>query len=195
PEDKKIVVFSSHSHMDHFNPVILNWQSKRPDIEYVLSSDIEVKGHYHGVHTIAPYEKAEVGPVTVKSFGSTDIGVSYLVEVGGINIFHAGDLNWWYWWDDTEAEIKKAESWFKDEISRLEGEKVDIAFFPVDPRLEHNYCMGAKYFIDKLKPEILFPMHFGNSYKTTVKFKEEVKNSGTRVMEIEKRGQEFELSL
>lgn len=31
----------------------------------------------------------------VKAFDSTDEGLSYLVEMDGIRIFHAGDLNNW----------------------------------------------------------------------------------------------------
>ena len=195
PMDKKIIVFSSHSHQDHFNPVILGWQAKRPQIQYVLSSDIKIREQYERIHMMSAYEWASIAPVEVKSFGSTDIGVSYLVKINDLKVFHAGDLNWWYWWDDTEEEIEKAEIWFKAEIERIIGEEIDIAFFPVDPRLEHNYCLGAKYFIEKLKPRFLFPMHFGNSFKTTAKFKLEAADFKTEIMEIEKRGQEFNLIL
>ncbi len=193
PDNKNIIVFSSHSHEDHYNPVIFSWQSKLPHINYVLSSDIKIKDSGSKIFSMGPYEKLQLGNITVKSFGSTDIGVSYFVQTEDISIFHAGDLNWWYWWDDTEEELRKAESWFKEEIDKINGEKVDIAFFPVDPRLQQNYCKGAQYFIEKIKPNILFPMHFGSNYEITGEFKREVKNSTTEIIEIQKRGQQFNL--
>ncbi len=35
-----VVVFASHKHGDHFNPLILEWQNIIPNIRYVLSNDI-----------------------------------------------------------------------------------------------------------------------------------------------------------
>ena len=36
----------------------------------------------------------------VHAFGSTDVGISFLVEAEGKKIFHAGDLNNWHWMDE-----------------------------------------------------------------------------------------------
>lgn len=193
--DKKVIVFSSHSHGDHFNPVILKWRDINPDIEYVLSDDIVIEESCDKIHVMGPYESIKLGEVTIKSYGSTDLGISFMVYVDGKNIFHAGDLNWWYWWDDTEEEIRKAEDWFKAEVDRIVGEKIDVAFFPVDQRLEHNYCVGAKYFINKLSPKYLIPMHFADVYETTAKFKLEAAGNSTEAIEITKRGQEFKFDI
>ncbi|WP_139902048.1 hypothetical protein [Clostridium thermarum] len=65
----------------------------------------------------------------------------------------------------------------------------------MDQRLEHNYCIGAKYFIEKLKPKFLIPMHFGEVYETTSKFKAETEAKNTKIIEIEKKGQEFRLTV
>jgi Predicted Zn-dependent hydrolases of the beta-lactamase fold len=191
PKDKSIIVFSSHSHGDHFNPLILQWKAYRPDIKYVLSSDISIEEESDNIYIMDPYEEVELDSIRIKSFGSTDLGVSYLLKLEDCSIFHAGDLNWWYWWDDTPEEIERAETWFKDEIRKIEEETVDIAFFPVDQRLEHNYCIGAKYFIEKLKPKYLIPMHFGDNYETTVRFNKEIRDCSTKVIEITHRGQEI----
>lgn len=189
--NKDILVFSSHSHKDHFNPVILEWQDIRPNIKYVLSSDIEVVRKNENIKFISAYEELKVGDVYVKAYGSTDIGISFLVKVEGITVFHAGDLNWWYWWDDTEGEIQQAERWFKDEVNRIKEEKIDIAFFPVDPRLEHNYCVGGEHFIKEINPQIFIPMHFGENYQITENFADRMKRSNSRVIEIRFRGQEI----
>ena len=43
---------------------------------------------------------------------STDEGVAFLVEVNGVVIYHAGDLNWWHW--DEEPK-----SWNNDMAARF----------------------------------------------------------------------------
>jgi L-ascorbate metabolism protein UlaG (beta-lactamase superfamily) len=188
---KKIYVFSSHSHGDHFNPIILDWAKFNPQIRYILSHDIKIESTSDKIHFLAPYESLSIDDLNIKAYGSTDLGISFLVQIEGQSIFHAGDLNWWYWWEDTPEEIEKAEKWFKEEISHMEHESIDIVFFPVDQRLEQNYCIGAKYFIEKLKPKILIPMHFGDTYETTEKFAKEMKDSTTHILTINHRGQQL----
>jgi L-ascorbate metabolism protein UlaG (beta-lactamase superfamily) len=110
-----------------------------------------------------------------------------------MTLFHAGDLNWWYWWDDTPEEIQVMEEAFKKEIHKLNGKKIDIAFLPVDPRLRHNYCLGGEYFIMKIEPEFFVPMHFGEDYEIIKSFIKKVKDYSTKVIEITAIGQEIYL--
>jgi L-ascorbate metabolism protein UlaG (beta-lactamase superfamily) len=188
---KDVLVFSSHGHYDHFNPVIFNWEKYNPNIQYILSSDIELTTIKSKYHSMALYKSIKLDNITIKTFGSTDIGVSFLVNVDGISIFHAGDLNWWHWKDDTNEERKAAEENFKYEIEKILNQQVDIAFFPVDPRLEEFYYIGAEYFIQKVKPEILVPMHFGDNLDITNTFSKKVKDLSTVIVEISRRGQEI----
>lgn len=187
---KNIYIFSSHSHPDHFNPVILEWQKDRPDIQYVLSSDINAAQKAKNISFLSPYEKLEKDDLKIKAYNSTDLGVSFLVQVEGISLFHAGDLNWWYWLD-TPEEMLKAEKSFKEEIEKIRGESIDIAFFPVDPRLEQNYSAGAEYFIQELTPRILIPMHFADSPEITEKFANKMKGSPSKIIRISQKGQKF----
>ncbi len=187
---KNIVIFSSHSHPDHFNPVILEWQKDRPDIQYILSHDINVPRTIKNLHFLAPYEKLEIGNLKIKAYSSTDLGVSFLVQDEGIRLFHAGDLNWWYW-IDTPEEMAKAEKDFKEEIQKIKGETIDIAFFPVDPRLEQNYSAGAEYFIQELTPRILIPMHFADSAGITDTFGDKMKEGPSKILKLSQKGQEI----
>lgn len=189
--DKKVLVFSSHSHHDHFSPVIMEWEKYNKNIKYILSSDIKPGRYSDNIYLISPNDILKVEDVDIKAFGSSDLGVSFLVRLDGLSIFHAGDLNWWYWWDDTEEEISKAEKLFKDEIEKIRGEMVDVAFFPVDPRLEHNFHLGGEYFIREVKPKVFFPMHLWEKYDIIKDFKAKVKGYETEVMEIKHRGQSF----
>ncbi len=189
--EKKVIIFASHGHVDHFNPVILEWMNNRTDLNYVLSDDIKPGRIDERVKLIAPYEQLKIGELNMKSYGSTDQGVSFLVNVDGLTIFHAGDLNWWYWWDDTKEEMEKAEHWFKKEIDKIKDEKINLAFFPVDPRLEHNYKVGGEYFVQQLHPEVLIPMHFGTEFEITNKFAELMKETDTRVIKLNSSPQEI----
>lgn len=197
-KDKPVCVFSSHAHSDHFNPLIFDWQREMPDIQYILSSDIvpEISMHHANNMTfISPNEEKEIAGMQVKAYNSTDAGVSFLVRSDGVSIFHAGDLNWWYWWDDSAEEIEKAEKGFKEEIAKIKREDIDIAFFPVDPRLEHNYSLGAEFFIREVRPKIFIPMHFGREIQAANLFAVLMKDSPTKIIPLTKMGQEIFLQL
>jgi L-ascorbate metabolism protein UlaG (beta-lactamase superfamily) len=192
---KETYVFCSHSHPDHFNPIIFSWQKQKENIRYILSHDLPPNKLPDQALVLSPYQEIQTGDLRVKAFGSTDEGVSFLVRDLRRSIFHAGDLNWWYWWRDIPQEIAKAEVLFKEEIARIKGEQVDIAFFPVDSRLEHNYGVGADYFIREIAPRFLIPMHFGDDLATPVKYAEKMQESPTKVIKIAARGQEFVLPI
>lgn len=184
---KRTIVFASHNHADHYNPVILNWQKENPEIDYVFSSDINIKHNKGKIKLLSPYEETAIDNVQIKTFGSTDLGVSFLVSCNNLDIFHAGDLNWWYWWGESFEEIANAEKLYKEEIAKLKGTNIDIAFFPVDPRLEHNYRVGADYFIEQISPKILIPMHFADHPETAEKYAEIMKDSPTSVIALTPR--------
>lgn len=188
---KQIIVFSSHSHFDHFNPVILNWKESRPDIQYILSSDISIDKKDSHINMISAYEDLNIKDIYIKAFGSTDIGISFLVKIDEITIFHAGDLNWWYWLDENEEFNSNMEKSFKEEIKKIKGNSIDIAFFPVDLRLKDYYSLGGEYFIKEIGPKLFIPMHFREDYKVTKQFKDKIKDRNTRVVDITHRGEEF----
>ena len=122
--EKPMYVFSSHFHEDHFTKEIFEWKKQREGITYILSKDIYK-------HRRANKEDADVwlakggtwsdDTISVWALGSTDSGVSWIVETEDKaaikreqsqacldsaereqarpkvkRIFHAGDLNNWY---------------------------------------------------------------------------------------------------
>ena len=86
---KNVIVFSSHSHEDHFNPSIFNWENFNSDIQYILSNDIKADKDKSNYSFIGEGEEKLYKDVYVKAYGSTDIGISFLVKVDGLTIFHA----------------------------------------------------------------------------------------------------------
>jgi L-ascorbate metabolism protein UlaG (beta-lactamase superfamily) len=195
---KPTFVFSSHIHPDHFNPQIFEWGNEDSNIKYILSSDIKgsntIPQKDDNIIFISPYEEIKIKDLTIKAYGSTDEGVSFLVQCDDISIFHAGDLNWWYWWGDSEDEIVKAERMFKEEVAKIKGVDIDIAFFPVDPRLEMHFSDGAEYFIAQVKPHILIPMHFGDNYNASKMLADKIEVESCRIIQFTHRGQVIPLA-
>ncbi|HEY8391835.1 MAG TPA: MBL fold metallo-hydrolase [Capillibacterium sp.] len=192
--EKAVFVMVSHHHADHYNPVILEWEKGKPDLTYVLSSEIKPKRQVGRIFLVSPGDVRAIDPLFLKVFGSTDQGVSFLVEVEGWRLFHAGDLNWWYWWDDPEDQRVAAGEAFKAEIDRLRGEWLDVAFFPVDPRLGAYSHLGGAYFIQQLKPAFFIPMHFGADYQVTARFAEQVRTATTKVVPLSQSPQKILLA-
>ncbi|WP_448819978.1 MBL fold metallo-hydrolase [Cetobacterium sp.] len=184
---KKVLVFSSHSHYDHFNKDIFSWENKFGIIEYILSSDISFGDELQNCHKISENETFVKDRVRTKAYGSTDLGVSFLVEADGIKIFHAGDLNWWYWKDDTPDEEKYMREYYQRIVKEInENKEIDIVFFPIDPRLEEFCYLGGEYFAESVKPKIMVPMHFDENFYICKEFKERIARFNVEGAIIEK---------
>lgn len=184
---KPVYVFVSHSHADHFNKKIFTWEGT--NIKYILSDDIKLKDSKSNYTFVKKNDVLTLDNLSIKVFGSTDAGVSFLVSVDGFNIFHAGDLNWWHWKEDSDEDNLNAEKWFKEEIALINGEKIDLAFFPVDTRLEENFYLGGKYFIDNMNPRYFIPMHIGNSSvaKVIEAFKNQIQSCDVALIDASER--------
>lgn len=171
----KLYVLSTHSHADHFNKEILKWQQKRADIIYILSKDIydNQKAKDDAGIYMNKLDTYKDNILSVQAFGSTDLGVSYLIRMKDKTIFHAGDLNNWHWNEESnKEEIKQAESFYEAELNLLAGNvnHLNLAMFPIDIRLGKDYMKGAEQFIQKIKTDIFAPMHFRGGYKYAAAF-------------------------
>lgn len=189
--EKAIYVFVSHNHDDHFNPVIFKWKTVNPKIEYILSSDIEIKDIYHDNMIISEGEIVQHDDIFIKAYGSTDAGISFFVKADEVNIFHAGDLNLWHWKDESDQYNNQMAEDFKSIVNMLKDEEIDIAFFPTDPRLEEYYYLGGEYFIKEISPKLFIPMHFENNHEITKSFADKLRGCSSKIAVIEKRGQEI----
>ncbi len=191
----KVYVFTSHSHSDHYSKMIFDWEKEYSQINYILSDDIQISNKGKNYYFMDKYESLNVDNLKIQSFGSTDKGVSFLVSLDGVKIFHAGDLNWWHWKNDSPKAQKKEEEDFKYEVGKLIGKDIDVAFIPVDPRLEEEYYLGAEYFAKTINPRLLVPMHFSDDFTITKKVKEKLINSNVQILAIKRRNQEFDICL
>ena len=174
-----VVFFASHHHPDHHNTSIYEIAQDHRRM-YVLSNDIPARD-IPGTLEVQGMSAGDVveslpGDITVKAYGSTDEGVSFLVTLpDGKTIFHAGDLNDWHWQDEsTFKEVEAAHVQFVKILNRISEEvtTIDVAFFPVDPRQGSDYFRGAREFMGKIKVKNFFPMHFDGKYMEACNFAE-----------------------
>lgn len=160
---EKLYIFATHAHFDHFGTHIRAYAPKVS--RYIFSNDIKrtkrVKMFPASEITfMKKYSEWEDEKIRVTSFDSTDVGVSFLVDLkNGKKIFHAGDFNWWHWEEDTLANQLVANRLFKKQMKRLENLEVDVAFFPVDGRLGNSQEMGATEFVKQTQTKTLIAMH------------------------------------
>ena len=91
--------------------------------------------------------------------------------VEGKNFYHAGDLNWWHWEEETELYNENMKKSYGKEIDRLEGKHFNAAFVPLDPRQGEAYRYGMDYFLAKASADYVFPMHMWEQYDWIQKYK------------------------
>lgn len=188
---REIVVFVSHEHPDHMDPQVFEWRKDFP-VTYIVSHDMPVGTRGK---RMAPGDTLTVSEnITVRAFDSTDLGVSFLVDLKGIRIFHAGDLNFWHWREEsTLKEIEEADQDFQQAIIPLKDEPIDVAFFPVDPRQGRLFDAGANTFILSVKPRVLIPMHFWGRAEIAVEFARRARCRETEVLAMTSYGEQIRL--
>lgn len=182
-----VYVFVSHSHHDHFNPVIFEWAS--PRVTYILDSTI--KEAPKDAVVLRPGETYNDESIYVREFGSTDCGGSFYVNINGTSLFHAGDLNDWHWKDDGNKRYSRVMTkMFDREITYIKEHvaHIDYAFFPVDKRMGSDHDAGARKFIDTIKPDVLIPIHFQN-FADAQEFGELMDGGATRVLGVHHMGE------
>jgi L-ascorbate metabolism protein UlaG (beta-lactamase superfamily) len=191
-----LYVLASHSHPDHFNQDVLTWKRQKEDIIYLLSKDILHEGKARIQEGVFLKRGDEYGDkrIHVQAFGSTDVGGSFLLRVEGKQIFHAGDLNNWHWMDEsTPEEVEEAGKAYLEELELLakRTDRLDLAMFPVDPRLGTHYALGAEQFVSLIQTKVFAPMHFGEAYDKVAAFAPFAKEHGAQLLPLSHKAQSF----
>lgn len=211
--NKKLFIFASHQHTDHFNPYVFQLKEKCNDVEYVLSSDIKrtkVFSRKPGVPDelfdrvvfVKPSEQYELedgkgNGILLKTLKSTDCGVAFLLQYQSKTIYHAGDLNLWVWKSETREYNENMTSRFNKEMDAIKDISIDMAFAPLDPRQEEWYYLGLDQLLNTAKIRYVFPMHFWNNPDMIKQFKQDrpISNGLTEVMDIFRDGQKWNMEI
>ena len=180
----QILVFVSHDHEDHFDEAIYAWDHEHLPITYIVSDELPIGKRGK---RMKPGDVLNVGNTEIRAFDSTDQGVSFYVTAEGLHIFHAGDLNLWHWREEsTIREITQAENAFYAALKPIQRLPIDIAMFPVDPRMGGLFDAGANHFIMAVKPRLFIPIHWQGRPEVAVNYARQGRTKYTEVLALTK---------
>lgn len=190
-KDEDVLAFVSHEHEDHFSTKLFELGGKLKHFRMVLPEELDEltdKAVF-----VAPNETVELPDCRITTFESTDIGVAYLVEIDGRLIYHAGDLNWWHWEGEEEEFNRDQACRYQQQMEKLKqavgNRSIDLAFVPVDPRLEQDMLRGLCCLAEQVSVERIVPIHFWGDFSVC---KQAADALGNRVVQLTSCGQEIE---
>ena len=173
-------VFVTHSHQDHFDPVIFEWQEQVEEITYFFGWKAGNNPEHH--YLVGPRATTQAGDVEVYTINSHHAGVpevAFLVKVDGYTIYHNGDY--------------RAEYVQDYEYLRTFTDHIDIAFVIGHPFVDHPYFQQAVRLNEVFHPTYMFAINReGEEYKCR-QFAELLAEHGIEVNVIsgERRGDSF----
>ncbi|MBQ6373158.1 MAG: MBL fold metallo-hydrolase [Clostridia bacterium] len=180
------IALASHVHGDHYDPSIARLADT-----CVLGDGI---APFLGAHVLKPGDALQVFGASIRAFGSTDCGVSFLIEADGHSLFHAGDLNFWHWrWESTPDEVSEALNAFDAVLDALDGLPVDLALFPVDARMGAGHDEGADMYMRRIRPKVLIPMHWWDRPDVARNYAEKHAGGSCRVIALTQPGETVDL--
>jgi hypothetical protein len=77
----------------------------------------------------------------------------------------------------------------------MHGADIDVAFFPVDPRMGMLCDAGANYFMLSMKPRLLLPMHFWGRGDVINEFARRSRTRETEIVPLSNPGQAIQLDI
>lgn len=173
--DKPVVVLASHFHPDHYNPEVFPLLARAgvKHVLAVLANDISPKKYPDEVDVLTvsahrAYDLPWGG--RLETLLSTDSGVAFLLTTDEGTVYHAGDLNDWTWEGEPEEDNRQMRGSYRHEIGLLAGRHMDLAFVPLDPRLEGHYADGLVWFLDHTDTDQVLPMHYWNEPEVIDRF-------------------------
>lgn len=175
---KTLLAFASHYHPDHYNDEIFAYAARWERSTVILGSDIRLSARRKerlGItdddfHRLDPDLDTEILGVRIRTYRSTDAGVAFLVTADGRTVYHAGDLNWWVWAGEPEADNAAMTEAFLTEIQKLEGIAIDLAFLTLDARQEDDKFKGIDHCMRTLDIRAAVPMHSFGKYEAHTAF-------------------------
>jgi L-ascorbate metabolism protein UlaG (beta-lactamase superfamily) len=160
-KDLDVVVFVSHNHSDHYDEVIRTWAKTVKNIHYVFGWD-------------APRASAKFDGLEIETVNSHHSGVpesAFLVKADGLTIYHNGDYAGRMGAYDTAPSNVPADM----DYLKTKLKAVDILFLDAFMADFHIQILQS------LKPNVLFPMHYGGREEELKKFAADLKKAGVEI--------------
>jgi L-ascorbate metabolism protein UlaG (beta-lactamase superfamily) len=148
------LVLITHPHGDHYHSTSINLIQKTGTIN-VFPASMPTEIATHGGQGVQPRDEFEVGSVHVTAFFmyTFDVGggeathpieenwTSYIIEIGGVNFFHAGD----------SKNIP--------EYGELQG-LIDVALLPLGPGCQTMANEEVVDALEVIQPRYFVPIHY-----------------------------------
>ena len=134
--------------------------------------------------------------MTIETLRSTDAGVAFVINVKGLNIYHAGDLNWWNAEGRGELYGEVYGREYKRALKPIANRHFDLGFVVLDSRMgEDGYFLGLEHFIKNIECDHIFPMHMWGDYKWIERFKGRpgIATLRDRIVDIDRENIIFEI--
>ena len=159
---------------------------------YILSNDIHVPKKYN-IKFMGANERLLVDDLEIKTLESSDLGVAFIIKTEDKTIYHAGDLNWWHWEGEEEEFNHDQACRYQQQMEKLKqavgNRSIDLAFVPVDPRLNQDMLRGVCCLAEQVSVERIVPIHFWGDFYVC---KQAADALGNRVVQLTSCGQEIE---
>lgn len=160
-KDQNVYVFISHGHGDHFDQTILEWKKVIPDITYVFGWQAQEAQGHHAFGKDRLFKS--IGPLKVKNIFHNFDNIpesAFLIEVDGLTIYFSGDHG---------SFAGALNPVYKDNIDYMsqQSDEFDLVFLSIFGSPTYD---GELYAIDKFKPRVLLPMHYGGRESDAERF-------------------------
>lgn len=185
-QDKKVLMFNSHNHFDHYNKKIHKKAHEYKNITTILG---DISSNLNNTISIKPREEKRIDDIIIHTGDSTDMGVCYLIDINGFKIYYGGDnADWGY--GDNSLYYKEI-----DYLSNIHSD-IDLAFIPVcnfDGERPKNITEGAIYSIKKFNLKLVIPMHAAGREYLYKEFEEDLLKSdcNNKIICMEELGQNY----
>jgi L-ascorbate metabolism protein UlaG (beta-lactamase superfamily) len=177
-KDRDVYVFTSHSHIDHFDTTIFNWLGVMPEITYFFGWDENtLKQSNRLIGPRASFKNDNIEVHTINSHHSGVPEVAYLIQTDGLVIYHGGDYT---------GSVSEDIEYLKQKIDHI-----DVAML-------NDHCGDAVMLItEAFLPKVIFPGHNGGKEEELGDIRKCCQDKGlpTVVYCPEHRGESFHLNL
>jgi L-ascorbate metabolism protein UlaG (beta-lactamase superfamily) len=160
-KDQNVYVFISHRHGDHFDEKILEWEKVIPNITYVFGWQAQ-EAQIHNAFGENRISKS-IGPLQVKNIFHNFDNIpesAFLIEVDGVTVYFSGDYG------NSPGALNPV---YKDNIDYIsqQSNEFDLVFLSIFGSPTYD---GELYAIDKFKPLVMLPMHYGGRESSAERF-------------------------
>lgn len=173
-------VLITHGHGDHYEPSSID-RIRTNDTRFYFPAIMIPEAFEYGATSVMPEDTFEINSFKVRCFymytmpGSDQSShprefnyTSYIIEIAGFTIFHAGD------------------SWNIEEYTQLTGQ-IDLAFLPLGPGCQTMTGSDVVTVVETIEPTYFIPIHYTEEVKESFidTYQADVEDCGCTFIDLE----------